>query len=63
MLLTLAWGIALTLFMIVGNAVRLSLLLQGLGEADKSDVGLASRRRASSDSPQPPSEPSLMAHP
>jgi hypothetical protein len=63
MLPTLAWGIALTLFMIVGNAVRLSLLLQGLRDADKADVGLASRGRASSDPPQPPSKPSLMAHP
>jgi hypothetical protein len=48
MLSTLAWGMALTLFMIVGNAVRLSLLLQSLKDADKVDAGLRSGRRVPS---------------
>ena len=41
MLLTIAWGIALTLFMIVGNTVRLSLVLHRLRDADDKDTDLA----------------------
>jgi hypothetical protein len=53
MLLTIAWGIALILFMIVGNTVRLLLVLERLRGADNKDIDLAWDRRASVGPPKP----------